>query len=198
MTRETDLDRLTTLLGRCLGRIDEQAFRIQRQDEEDDDAISDVLEDEAARLQELVGELLAREQHQEACDLNRVVSAAMTTCIAELGVPITVRHTLARQLPTIDCRPNQLAYAVQRAFVLAAGRLGPGDELAVTTRRDGEQVVLEIESRGGQRDKNLGARTQTLCEFIAALGGHCRVDHDDRANLLFVLELPQHVVVDDC
>ena len=199
MTREPDLDRLTTLLGQCLGRIDEQAFRLQRQgDEEDEDQqIGDVLEDEAARLQELVGTLLEQEQTREQCDLNQLVSSALTACVAELGVPLLVRQRLAPQLPTIACRPGQIAYAVQRAFVIAAGRLGAGDELLVTTREEHGQVMLEIESRGGERDDQLDRRVQTLCEFVAALHGNCRVAHDERANLLLVLELPQHVVIDD-
>lgn len=198
MTREHDLDRLTTLLGKCLGRIDEQAFRLQRQDEDEDQYIGDVLEEEAARLQELVGTLLEQEQAREECDLNRLVSTALTSCVGELGVPIVVRQRLAADLPTIACRPSQLAYAVQRAFVIAAERLGVGDELLVTTRRESDQVVLEIESRGGDRDANLNRRVQTLCEFVAAMHGNCRVAHDERANLLLVLELPQHVAIDDC
>ena len=198
MKREPDLDRLTTLLGQCLGRIDEQAFRLQRQDEDEDQVIGDVLEDEAARLQELVGTLIEQEQSREECDLNRLVSTSLTACVAELGVPIVIRQRLAQNLPTIACRPAQIAYAVQRAFVIAAGRLGVGDELVVTTRREQEQVVLEIESRGGERDAHLGQRVQTLCDFVAAMHGNCRVAHDERANLLLVLELPQQVAIDDC
>ena len=198
MTREPDLDRLTTLLGQCLGRIDEQAFRLQRTEDEDDQVLGDVLEDEAARLQELVGTLIEQEQGREQCDLNRIVTSSMAACIAELGVPITVRQRLAAQLPAIDCRPGQLTYAVQRAFVIAAGRLSAGDELLVTTRQDRDQIVLEIESRGGKRDHHLGQRVQTLCEFVAAMHGNCSVDHDADDNLLLVLELPQHAAIDDC
>lgn len=197
MKREPDIDRLTNLLGKCLGRIDEQAFRLQRQPNDDEQEIGDVLEHEAAQLQELVGTLLEQEQSREEANLNLLVSTSLTACVAELGVPIVVRQRLAPTLPLIACRPGQLAYAVQRALVIAAERLGAGDELLVATRQEHDQVVLEIESRGGECDQHLDQRAQTLCEFLAAMQGNCRVGHDEQANLLIVIELPQQVAVDD-
>jgi hypothetical protein len=35
MKRDRELDRLTTLLGQCLGRIDEQAYRLQHDDDDE-------------------------------------------------------------------------------------------------------------------------------------------------------------------
>jgi hypothetical protein len=195
MAREPDLDRLTTLLGQCLGRIDERAYRVQ-QDDEDADA-EHVLEHEAATLQELVGSLAARVDAPEQCDLARIVRSAVDACLTELGGGLVVRQRLAADLPPIGCMPSQLAYAVQRALVITAGRLERGGELLVTARRDGRSAVLELESRGGRRDRHLPERTLTLCEFVASLGGHCRVDHGDRGDLFVVLELPEALALDE-
>jgi hypothetical protein len=198
MKREPNLDHLTTLLGQCLGRIDERAFQIQQLgDDDQDDDLADVLENEAATLQELVGSLVDRCQTPEHCDLNRIVATAADACVQELGARIVVRQRLATDLPQIACTPSQLAYAVQRAMVIAAGRLDVGGELLVTTRRDDDGIVLELESRGGKRDRHLRQRAETLCEFVAGIKGNCRIDLDDRENLFVVLELPQTLVVED-
>ena len=196
MKREPNLDHLTTLLGQCLGRIDERAFQIQQLGDEQDDDLGDVLENEAATLQELVGSLVDR-QSPERCDLNRIVGAAIESCVQELGASIVVRQRLANDLPQIACTPSQLAYAVQRAMVIAAGRLEVGGELVVTTRADDDGLVLELESRGGKRDHHLRQRTETLCEFVAGMRGNCRIDHDAFGNLFVVVELPQALVVED-
>lgn len=196
MQREPDLDRLTTLLGQCLGRIDERAFQLQLGDEEGDAVSEHVLEHEAAKLQEIVGSLVAATEIEQ-CDLNRIVEHAVTTCLVELGRSIVVRQRLAPGLPKVACSPGQLAYAVQRALVIATGHLEAGGELLLATRRDDGVAVLEIESRGGQRDRHLRARAETLCEFVASFRGICRIDHDERNNLLLVIELPGALAIDD-
>jgi hypothetical protein len=199
MKREPDLDRLTTLLGQCLGRIDEQAYRLQRLDDnEDGDAgVDDVLEHEAASLQELISSMLEQVETVDQSDLNTVIAAAVSSCLRELEVPIVVRQRLSPDLPPIACNPGQLTFAVQRALVLCTSALGAGDELWLTSRRDGDQVVLEIECPAAGQDRNLAARSQTLCEFAAAMRGNCRVDRDDRGSLLVVLELPAALAIDE-
>ena len=194
--RETDLDRITTLLGQCLGRIDEQAYRLQR-DEDGDDFVGDVLEQEAALLQELVGTLVEAHARVENSDLNRVVGQSVRDCVAELGVPVVVSQVLAPDLPRIACGPGQLAFAVQRAVMLALARADDAGDIRVTTRREGEQVVFELESHGQGRDRHLHERSATLCEFVAGLDGQCRIDSDDHGSLLIALELPAALAVDD-
>lgn len=198
MEHDPNLDRLTTLFGQCLGRIDERAFRLQQlaEDEQDDD-LGDVLEQEAATLQELVGSLVDRYLSPEQCDLNSIVDSSVGACLQELDTPILVRQRLSPDLPAIACTPGQLAYAVQRALVIAAGRLQPGGELVVATRRDGDGIVLELDSHGGERDRHLRQRAETLCEFVASFHGHCQVEHDDRDHLLVVIELPATLALDD-
>lgn len=196
--RETDLDRITTLLGQCLGRIDEQAFRLQQvEDEPTDLDVASILENEAAQLQELVGSVIESNERLEQADLNRIVDRAVRGCVAELGVPIVVRQRLANDLPPIACGPGQLAFAVQRAVMLGLGRIDAGGEIIVTTRRDGDAAMFELECTGHGRDRHLHERTTTLCEFVAGFRGNCRIDADDRGALLLALELPTSLAIDD-
>ncbi len=201
MKRDRELDRLTTLLGQCLGRIDEQAYRLQRVDDdaEDcaDDGVADVLENEAARLQELVGSLLERADAPEQSDLDDVVHDSVRGCMQELGSPIVVRQRLAGDLPPIACTPGQHANAVQRARVLATSRLDVGGELRVTTRREEDCAVLELEGQGTRNARNLQDRAETLCEFVTSFRGTCRVAYDEQQNLLIVLELPLALAIDE-
>lgn len=198
MDRQPNLDHLTTLLGQCLGRIDERAFRLQELgDDEVVEGSDDVLEQEAATLQELVGSLVERCEFPVQCELNPVVEQSAVACIEELGAAVVLRLRLANDLPPIGCNPGQLAFAIQRALVIAAGRLDVGGELIVTTRRDDDGVVLELESHGAARDRHLQERSVTLCEFVAALHGHCRVDAHGRDTLFVVIELPQAMALDE-
>jgi hypothetical protein len=195
--RETDLERITTLLGQCLGRIDEQAFRLQRLADEDQDTDADTLEQEAATLQELVSTLVDRQETTAHADLNRIVDRAVRDCVAEVGVPIVTRQRLAPSLPPIACTPGQLAFTVQRAVMLALGRVDSGGELVVTTRREADTTVFELECQGHGRDRHLQERCLSLCEFVAGFGGNCRVDTDERGALLLAIELPTSLPVDE-
>jgi hypothetical protein len=118
-------------------------------------------------------------------------------CLAELDMPVVVRQRLTAGLPPIACAPGQLAFAVQRAFMLALARADRGGDILVTSRRDGNYVVFELECCGGGRDRHLHERSTTLCEFVAGFHGLCRVDEDDRGTLLIALELPTSLVIDD-
>lgn len=193
--RETDLDRITTLLGQCLGRIDEQAFRLQRDEEalEVDDA---VLEQEAATLQELVGSLIDADETIAEADLNRIVDRAVRDCLAQHKVPAVVRQRLAPKLPPIACGPGQLAFAVQRAVMLGLSHLDPGGDLVLTTREDDGMVVFEMECSGHRGERHFAERAASLCEFVTGFQATCRIATDERGQLLLVLELPTTLPVD--
>lgn len=197
--RETDLEQITTLLGRCLGRIDEQAFRLQREPADDDEAVADVLEQEAAQLQELVGSLIEANERLEHADLNRVVDRAVRGCVAEAGVPVVTRLRLAAGLPAVACSPGQLAYATQRAVMIGLQHLPPGGEIIATTRREGDSAVFELECEGNPqaKDRHLQERTTSLSEFVAGFQAACRVATDDRGSLLFAFELPLALAIDE-
>ncbi len=196
--RNEDIERLTTLLGQCLGRIDERAYDLQRlADDEEDYGAADALEHEAATLQELVAALIEQSTLPDRADLNRCVTSAVQACLDELGRPVVVRQRLTQRLPLVSCSPGQVALAVQRALMIGLGRLDAGGELVVATRRDGESAVLEIECQGKRRDRHLHERTATLCEFIGDLQGTCRVDEDHSGTLLLAIELPLALAADE-
>ncbi|MBK8099226.1 MAG: hypothetical protein IPK26_19120 [Planctomycetes bacterium] len=191
--RDPDLEELTTLLGQCLGRIDEQAYRLQRSgdDGEEADDAGDVLEQEAARLQELVSSMLAATDPREIdqADLDRTVERAVQGCLRELGFPLVVRLQLAGSLPPVACKPGQLAYAVQRALLLGTSHAGSGGEIAIATRAGGEDVVFELAAIGNGGDRHLAERVTTLQEFVQDLSGRCRT-HASGHQLSIVFELP--------
>lgn len=195
---ERNLDRITSLLGQCLGRIDAHAYRIQELDEVDETLLTaEQIDTETAELQELVGSLLDNVVDGDESDLNRIVDQAVRSCIAAVEMPFVVRQRLAPDLPSIACGPGQLTFAVQRALGIGIGHLEPGGEIVITTRRDDDRVVFEMESRGTEGDRHLHDRAATLCEFVASFAGRCRVESDDHGTLLLALELPMALAADD-
>jgi hypothetical protein len=131
-----------------------------------------VLEDEAARLQELVGSLIERAAAPEHGDLDEIVHAAVRGCMQELGTPIVVRQRLAGDLPPVACTPGQLAYAVQRALVLATGRLDTGGRAAPHDPPRGRRRGARARGQGrASGTATCRPRVQTLCEFVASFRG---------------------------
>jgi hypothetical protein len=200
MKAEPNLDQLTTALGQCLGRIDAEAFELQRQAEagaeECQVRAADAFEREGESLEELVGSLLLATAPPEHCNLNQVLGSTLGQSLRSMPGPVLVRQRIDPNLPLIGCGQRQLASTVQRALLLGIGHLEVGDELRVATRVDGDCVLLEIEACGGHPDPHLGSRSQTLCEFAATLRGHCRVAQDEHHHLLIVVELPMATVTD--
>lgn len=195
--RETDLERITSLLGQCLGRIDEQAFRLQNQGEDDEDfAAAETFEEAAATLQELISSLVQTRERVEDAHLDPIVRRCLDEILGELGVPIVLRQRLGQGLPKVACTPGQLAFAVQRALMLAVAQIEAGNELAVETRRDGDSVLLEVEANCPAGVKHLTERALTLRAFVAEFGGACQVDTDGRGKILIALELPLALVSD--
>lgn len=194
---EPDLDRLTSLLSMCLGRIEEHAFRLQDGGGTDhQDLVGCAIEDETALLQDLVGSLLEGTRPEHA-NLNATVERAVLSCLDELGIPVVVRQRLAPDLPAVDCAPGPLAFAVQRALMLGIGRLEPGGEVVLTTRQDHGGVLFELESYGIREDRHLQERAETLAEFVAGLRGSCRVQTGGSDRLLLAIELPAVFAVDE-
>lgn len=196
---ERNLDRISSLLGQCLGRIDEHAHRAQELDEPDAAFLTaEEIDHETAELQELVGSLLDNVVDRDRADLNHIVDQAVRSCIAAVEMPVVVRQRLGTDLPEVACSPGPLTFAVQRALGIGIGHLEPGGELTLVTRRDDDNVVFEMESRGESSDGNLGERTATLCDFVADLHGSCRAESDEHGTLLVAFELPAALATGDC
>ena len=196
--RERNLDRITSLLGQCLGRIDEHAFRIQEVEDTDTTVLTaEEIDHETAELQELVGSLLDNVVDDDDAELNRIVDQAVRSCVAAVDIPLVVQQRLGRDLPRVACGPGQLTFAVQRALGIGMRHLEPGGELVVTTRRENGAVFFEMESRGQKGDGHLQERTTTLCDFVESFRGHCRAQADEQGTLLLALELPVAVAHDD-
>lgn len=192
-SRDSDLDRLSSLLGQCLGRIDEEAFRLQQDDLDFDQA--ERLEDQTAELQGLIDSLLVVDMGSEEANLNDVVSRVAASCLQELNIPIVLRQSLTTDSTLVAAEASLVTVAVQRAMVLLVEPLGPGDELALTTRLESGSVVFEIESHGSQPDCSLDERGETLREFLQGFGGNCQL-RSEQLNHYLVIELPQVMATD--
>jgi hypothetical protein len=194
-SKDSDLGKLTSLMGQCLGRIDEEAFRLQEKGEDVDFDTADRLEDETGMLHELVESMLDVEMNSDETNVNQIVARVAESCLQELTVPIVLRQTLTAESSMVVAPAAMVNVAVQRAMALAVKPLGPGDELRLTTRLDCGSVLFEIESLGSHPDSNAGDRVETLREFVEELGGTCQM-RQDAEDLFLVLELPQVMATD--
>lgn len=191
---DIEIGELTSLLGQCLGRIDEQAYRLQTAGcDGEHDQIGDVLEAEAARLQELVGSLLVAHGPDvgNRSRLDRAVQNAVQATLDSIGFPVVVRQRLAPGLPQVACGQGQLAYALQRSLLLAANHAGSGGEVTVETRAEEGTVVFELQACGsGREPDHFAERAATLQDFVDECGGRCLAAVDDQGQLLLSIELP--------
>ena len=138
---DPEIDKLTTLVSQCLGRIDEEAFTVLNNGQDVDFDTADRLEGETNTLQELMDSMLAVELQSDQADLNQVVSRIAASCLQDIAVPIVFRQTLTTECALVAASPNLTAVVVQRAMVLAVAPLSPGDELRLTTRVENGRVL---------------------------------------------------------
>lgn len=195
-TNDPDLETLIRMLGQCLGRIDEQAYRVQVG--EDDFQLADHFEDETALLQELVDSLLVVEAADDSgADVNEIVERVLQSCLNELDVPIVIHSNLTTDDSRASAPRALVTVAVQRALELALAPLRPGDELRVTTRRDNDDLLIELEAIGSEPAAAISDRAETLREFVGELGGTCELRCEQAGSqLLMLLGLPRTRVTD--
>ena len=193
--RDQDLDKLSALLGKCLGRIDEEAYRLQQEGEDVDFDIAERLEEHASELQNLVDSLLVVDMGSDETDVNAVVQKVAESCLQEISVPILLRQSLTSEPTIVPVQAGLVTVAVQRAMILAVEPLGPGDELCLTTRIEGGSVLFEIESHSQESGSLTKERSETLREFLDDFGGsfHMRSEPQDH---YMVIELPQVTATD--
>lgn len=194
-SRDNDLDKLSSLLGQCLGRIDEETYRLQQDGDEVHFDTADRLEDQTAELQNLIDSLLVVDTGADEADVNEVVARVAESCLQEINVPIVLRQVLTTESTVVAAQTSLVTVAVQRAMVLAVVPLGPGDELCLTTRVESGSVVFEIEGHGSQPEAILEERGETLREFVEGFGGNCQMRSNEQDHYM-VIELPQVMATD--
>ncbi|HEX6811465.1 MAG TPA: hypothetical protein VF384_07570 [Planctomycetota bacterium] len=196
--RQSDVDRITTLLNACLGRVDEQARRVQQLDGQvTDPAASHLFDKACTELHGLMNSLLESAAADRA-DLNRVVHDTVRSFLGETRTPVVVWERLAPDLPPIDSGSDKLASAVRRALVIAASHMETGCQILVATRADSHSVLLDVEGHGTGCDDNVLERSLTLCDFVAGLRGQCRIGSDEHGSLMIELELPRALPIEGC
>ncbi|MFN3243109.1 MAG: hypothetical protein ACE37K_16535 [Planctomycetota bacterium] len=193
---DPDLEKLTAMLQQCLGRIDEEAYRLQ-------DAAADTfdfgevdrLDEVTADLQQLIDSLLVVDMGDDEADVNQVVERVADACLQRIEVPIVQRLELCPEAARVAVPTALVTVAVQRAMDLATDPLGPGDEIHLITRVEHDAVVFEVESHGSHPIEAADERAETLRDFVAGFGGGCTV-RSEREDLFLVLELPQVMATD--
>ena len=194
-SRDQDLDKLSSLLGQCLGRIDEEAYRLQQDGEDVGFDTADRLEEHTSDLQDLIDSLLVVDLGSDTTDVNAVVKQVAESCLQEVNVPILLRQALTGESTVVAGQPGLVTVAVHRAMVLAVEPLMPGDELCLTTRTESGSVVLEIESHCQQPGARMGERGETLREFLEDLGGTFNMRSEQQDHYM-VIELPQGITTE--
>lgn len=193
---DLELQKLTAMLQQCLGRIDEEAFRLQDADTAGFDfGEAERIDDATCELQGLVESLLVVDADNGPADVNEIVARVARDCLHRLDVPIVQRLQLCRGATRVDAAGSLVSVAVQRAVELATASLGPGGELDLSTRLEQGAVLVEIESRGSDDIGNVAERSATLQAFVEDFGGGCTARAEKR-DLFLVLELPQVMATD--
>lgn len=193
---DPELEKLTLMLQQCLGRIDEEAYRLQENGGETVDfGEVERLEDATTDLQQLIDSLLVADSGDEEADVNQVVEHVANASLQRLEVPVVQRLNLCPAATRVAAPSSLVTVAIQRAMDLAVAPLGPGDELNLTTRVEHDAVVFEVESLGSHPIDAATERSETLREFVESFGGGCTV-RTEREELFLVLELPQVMATD--
>ena len=104
--RDADLHRLSGLLGQCLARIDEEAYRIENGDDDYDTA--DRLDQHTATVHELIGSLLLAGEAADRAELGRTLRRVVQVFVDELTVPLVVRQRIDAELGSLALPPGEL------------------------------------------------------------------------------------------
>jgi len=112
----------------------------------------DIVEEEADRLNRIVGDLLdfARpstpDLHPELLD--RVVEDAVQAALAQQGVRIDLARELDPEVPPVAMDARLVRQAVLNIAVNAVQAMARGGRITIRTRREGDRALVEIEDSG--------------------------------------------------
>jgi signal transduction histidine kinase len=112
----------------------------------------EIVEEEADRLNRIVGDLLAyaRPSAPEVRPelLDRVVEDAVAAALAQQGPDIDVARELDATLPPVAMDARLVRQAVINVAVNAVQAMPRGGRMTVRTRRDGDEALVEVEDTG--------------------------------------------------
>ena len=193
---ESDLEQLSSRLMQCLGRIDEEAFRLQTSegDHFDFDEVERITY-ATDELVEAIDSLLVVAPFEPPADVNAIVANVTAECLDNIDVPIVQRHTLCDTDAEVSAPAGMVQVAVRRALTLAASSLVAGSELSVSTRIAHGAVLVEISALGCHLEDGLQDRVETLRAFLNDFDGSCTV-FCEQEDLYLVLEIPRAMVTD--
>jgi len=146
---------------------------------------------------------------RERADLNELLEDAISMLRPRLHPPELVVELCAGAIPPIACAPQELRQVFLNLLVNALDAVDGHGRVVVTTRRDGDEVVVEV------RDDGCGMSTQTLerifdpffttkrvgegtglglgiaWHIVQRHGGHIDVESSPGAGTRFEVRLPQ-------
>jgi len=112
----------------------------------------DIVEEEADRLNRIVGDLLdfARPSTPEVRpeQLDRVVEDAVVAALTQQNTRIELAREIDPGVPPVAMDARLVRQAVLNIAVNAVQAMPRGGRITIRTRRDGEQALLEIEDTG--------------------------------------------------
>jgi len=112
----------------------------------------DIVEEEADRLNRIVGDLLdfARPSTPELRPerLDRVVEDAVAVVLAQQVARVELAREIDPELPPVALDARLVRQAVLNVAVNAVQAMPRGGRITIRTRRDGDQAVVEIEDSG--------------------------------------------------
>lgn len=171
------------------------------------------IESETTRLNRLVSAMLESTRPREPslapadmAELIRHTVSLLSAQAARQGVQITTQLQ-ARETP-FDCDAEQMTQVLLNLILNGLQILGQGGQIVVTTRDDGERLVIDIADDGPgiapearsrifeafyfQREGGIGLGLAVVQRIVAAHGGQIEASESELGGALFRITLPRH------
>lgn len=139
-----------------------------------------------------LGESLARLGSVAPVDVNRLASKALQETLVDLEKPLVLRAVWSNELPQPVVPPEPLRSLLARVLSLVGRFSAAGDAVLVTTRKEGQEVVFEVELEPcdprstADVSKHFQLRSSSLGEFVSDLGGQFMLREEARTVIMEV------------